>query len=31
VTWWELRGRNETNESTQSVVELRRPIPQLVV
>jgi uncharacterized SAM-binding protein YcdF (DUF218 family) len=31
VTWWELRGRNETNESTQSVVELGRPIPQLVV
>jgi uncharacterized SAM-binding protein YcdF (DUF218 family) len=31
VTWWELRGRSEGNEATQSVVELRRPIPQLVV
>jgi uncharacterized SAM-binding protein YcdF (DUF218 family) len=31
VTWWELRGKSETNEATQSVVELRRPIPQLVV
>ncbi len=31
VTWWELRGRSETKEATQSVVDLRRAIPQLVV
>ena len=31
VTWWELRGKSETSEATQSVVELRRAIPQLVV
>jgi uncharacterized SAM-binding protein YcdF (DUF218 family) len=31
VTWWELRGKSETNEATQSVVDLRRAIPQLVV
>src|SRR5438128_413272 len=31
VTWWELRGKGETKEATQSVVDLRRAIPQLVV
>src|SRR5260370_15300706 len=31
VTWWELRGKSETKEATQSVVDLRRAIPQLVV
>jgi uncharacterized SAM-binding protein YcdF (DUF218 family) len=31
VTWWELRGKSEASEATQSVVELRRAIPQLVV
>jgi uncharacterized SAM-binding protein YcdF (DUF218 family) len=31
VTWWELRGKSETKEATQSVVGWRRPIPQLVV
>jgi uncharacterized SAM-binding protein YcdF (DUF218 family) len=31
MTWWELRGKSETNEATQSVVDLRRAIPQLVV
>jgi len=31
VTLWELRGRSETNETAQSVVELRALNPQLVV
>ena len=31
VTWWELRGRSKTTETTQSVVEWTRAIPQLVV
>jgi uncharacterized SAM-binding protein YcdF (DUF218 family) len=31
VTWWELRGKSETSEATQSVVEWKRPNPQLVV
>jgi len=31
VTLWELRGRSETSEATQSVVELGELIPQLVV
>jgi uncharacterized SAM-binding protein YcdF (DUF218 family) len=31
VTLWELRGRSETSETTQSVVELRALNPQLVV
>jgi uncharacterized SAM-binding protein YcdF (DUF218 family) len=31
VTVWELRGRSETSETAQSVVELRGLIPQLVV
>jgi uncharacterized SAM-binding protein YcdF (DUF218 family) len=31
VTWWELRGKSETKEATQSVVDLRRGIPQLAV
>jgi uncharacterized SAM-binding protein YcdF (DUF218 family) len=31
VTVWELRGRSETNETAQSVVELRGLIPQSVV
>jgi uncharacterized SAM-binding protein YcdF (DUF218 family) len=31
VTWWELRGKGETSETTQSVVGMRAPIPQLVV
>jgi uncharacterized SAM-binding protein YcdF (DUF218 family) len=31
VTWWELRGKGETRETTLSVVELRGLIPQLVV
>jgi uncharacterized SAM-binding protein YcdF (DUF218 family) len=31
VSLWELRGKRETSETTQSVVELRAPIPQLVV
>jgi len=31
VTLWELRGRSETSETTQSVVELRGLNPQLVV
>lgn len=31
VTWWELRGKSEAKEATQSVVDLRRAIPQLVV
>ena len=31
VTWWELRRKGETNEATQSVVDVRRAIPQLVV
>jgi uncharacterized SAM-binding protein YcdF (DUF218 family) len=31
VTLWELSGRNETGETTQSVVELRALNPQLVV
>ena len=31
VTLWEIRGRSETNETTQSVVEMRGLIPQLVV
>jgi len=31
VTLWELRGESQTNETTQSVVELRELIPQLVV
>lgn len=31
VTWWELRGKRETNEATQPVVESKRPNPQSVV
>ncbi len=31
VTMWELRGRSEPRETSQSVVGLRAPIPQLVV
>ncbi len=31
VTLWELRGRSEISETTQSVVELGELIPQLVV
>jgi uncharacterized SAM-binding protein YcdF (DUF218 family) len=31
MTLWELRGKSETAETTQSVVELRGLIPQLVV
>jgi uncharacterized SAM-binding protein YcdF (DUF218 family) len=31
VAMWELRGRSETRETSQSVVGLRGPIPQLVV
>jgi len=31
VTLWEMRGGSETNETTQSVVELRALNPQLVV
>jgi uncharacterized SAM-binding protein YcdF (DUF218 family) len=31
VTWWELREKSETSEATQSVVEWKRPNPQLVV
>jgi uncharacterized SAM-binding protein YcdF (DUF218 family) len=31
VTLWELRGRSETSETAQSVVELRGLNPQLVV
>jgi len=31
VTWWELRGKSAASEATQSLVELRRAIPQLVV
>ena len=31
VAIWELRGRSETRETSQSVVGLRGPIPQLVV
>jgi uncharacterized SAM-binding protein YcdF (DUF218 family) len=31
VTWWELRGKRETGETTQSVVELGALNPQLVV
>jgi uncharacterized SAM-binding protein YcdF (DUF218 family) len=31
VALWELRGRTETSETTQSVVGLGAPIPQLVV
>ncbi len=31
VTVWELRGKSETDETTQSVVELRGLIPQSVV
>jgi uncharacterized SAM-binding protein YcdF (DUF218 family) len=31
VTLWELRGRGETGETTQSVVELGALNPQLVV
>jgi uncharacterized SAM-binding protein YcdF (DUF218 family) len=31
VTLWELRGRSETSETAQSVVELRALNPQLVV
>jgi uncharacterized SAM-binding protein YcdF (DUF218 family) len=31
MTLWELRGKSETVETTQSVVELRGLIPQLVV
>jgi uncharacterized SAM-binding protein YcdF (DUF218 family) len=31
VTWWELRGKGETNETTQSVVAVRGPIPQSLV
>jgi uncharacterized SAM-binding protein YcdF (DUF218 family) len=31
VTWWELRGSNETTETSQSVVGLRGLIPQSVV
>ena len=31
VSLWELRGKRETSETTQSVVELRALIPQLVV
>jgi len=31
VTWWELRGGSEAKVEAQSVVEWRRPIPQLVV
>src|SRR5260370_801759 len=31
ATWWELRGSNETSETSQSVVGLRGLIPQSVV
>ena len=31
VAVWELWGRSETPETTQSIVEMRAPIPQLVV
>jgi len=31
MTLWELRGKNETSETTQSVVELRELNPQSVV
>ena len=31
VTWWELRGSNDTSEKPQSVVGLRGLIPQSVV
>jgi hypothetical protein len=31
VTLWELRGRSETSETAQSVVELRALNPLLVV
>ena len=31
VALWELRGRTETRETTQSIVGMRAPIPQLLV
>ncbi len=31
VTWWELQGKSAKTETAQSVVELARLIPQLVV